>query len=270
MTTERFHRRCLRDELARRLRKNPKYSLRSFARSLRIDAGALSRVLSGKKLLTPELSKKVLDHLTLSPKEERSFLLSMARAYEEEGARRKKAVVKDLLKNPTSKILERDLTPEVFRIIADWYHYAILQLMEVPDFQAKASWVAGALGIQEMEAKLAIDRLKELEIIEDHQGTWRRTSGRLTTGDSRVTTPALRKRIRQITGKSLASLENDPIDERNHTTLTMAIDPAKLPIAKEMIQEFADQLAKRLQTRKKRVYELQINLFPLQKGERKK
>jgi acyl-CoA thioesterase len=48
--------------------------------------------------------------------------------------------------------------------------------------------------------------------------------------------------------------------------MTMAIDPEQLPIAKEMIQEFMEKLSEVLQVKKTNVYELQINLFPLQRG----
>lgn len=273
MTTERHYQRCLRHELAERLQKNPRYSLRAFARSLQIDPGTLSRILSGRKVLTPELSRKVLRQISLSPKETENFLHSMAKAYEEEGVQRKKSEIKEILKKKAPlKVAERDLTPDVFRIISDWYHYAILQLVQEEDCLNDPKWIAGQLGIQEMEAKLAIDRLLELELLHEEKDKEKsrliRTNERLTTGDLSVTTAALKKRIKQVSEKSVHSLENDLIALRSHTTMTMAIDPEKLPVAKEMIQEFMDRLAAVLQTKKKKVYELQINLFPLQRSEK--
>jgi uncharacterized protein (TIGR02147 family) len=268
MHSERYYQIKIREELDQRLRKNARYSLRSFSRALDIDAGTLSRILGGKKIPTPDLSKKILSHLGLNPKEEKLFLLSMAQAYEDNGVQRKKSQVKAILKNQSTPIQERDLTPEVFRIISDWHHYAILQLMQVEGFKSDARWIATQLGIQEMEVLSAISRLKELEMVEEVKGKLTRTAVRLTTGDLATTTPALRKRIKQITEKSLHSLENDPIAQRNHSTITMAIDPEQIPLAKEMIQEFMDQLCKTLQPKKKKVYELQINLFPLQRSEK--
>jgi len=267
MKTERFYQKCLREGLAERLQKNPRYSLRAFAKALQVDPSSLSKILTGQKIPTPKLSKKIIERLALVPQDQKRFLFSMAKAYEEDGVLRKKPEIKKLLKKPAINIAERDLSLEVFRIISDWYHYAILQLAQSKNFQSNPKWIARQLNIQEMEAKLAVDRLKALELLEEKEGRWVRTSERLTTGDLALTTPALRKRIQQITEKSIYSLENDPIAERNHTTMTMNIDPEKIPIAKEMIQEFMDQLSEALETKMKRVYELQINLFPLQRNE---
>ena len=265
MKTERYYQICLKNELSSRLRSNPRYSLRAFAKSLDLDPSILSRILNGHKRPTPDLSNKILSKLGLNPKEAKNFLLSMAEAYEEDGVKRKKSEVKEILKRPRGKMPERDLGPEVFRYISDWYHYAILQLLQEDHFKYDTRWIARELGILEMEAKLAIDRMIELEMIAIQNGKLVRTAERLTTGDLSITTSALRKRIKQITEKSLHSLENDSIELRNHTTMTMAIDPEQIPLAKEMIQDFMDQLSSVLQTKKKNVYELQINLFPLQR-----
>lgn len=266
MKTERFYQTCLKEELARRIKANSRYSLRSFAKYLDINPSTLSRVLSGEKRLGLELSKKIAARLDLSPKEAREFLFSIAEAYQDKSVKRKKSDVKELLKSKTMKTLERDLTPEVFKIISDWYHYAILQLAETENCKNDPAWLARKLNINEMEAKFAIDRLLELEMVEVRDGKLVRTVEKLNAGDPSLTTVAHRKRIKQIAEKSLASLENDPISKRNHTTMTMAIDPEQLPIAKEMIDRFMDELSSVLQTKKKNVYELQINLFPLERG----
>jgi uncharacterized protein (TIGR02147 family) len=157
-TTERFYQTCMKDELARRLEKNSRYSLRAFAKFLDIDASVLSRLLTGQKRLTPMLSHKILAKLDLSPKEAKNFLSSVVEAYEEEGVQRKNPELKSMLKKTRSKSNDKDLTPEMFRIISDWYHYAILQLMQSPHFKFDFKWIAKELDIQEMEAKLAIER----------------------------------------------------------------------------------------------------------------
>jgi len=266
--TERYYQKCLKEELAQRLQKNASYSLRSFARSLQIDPTALSKILNGQKIPTPSLSKKILEQLPLSPKEQKLFLHSMAKAYEDEGVQRKKPEIKKILSQLNTHFPKHDLTVDYFRIISDWYNYAILQLVQTEGFQNDPRWIAKQLGIQEVEVKLAVERMKELEILKEEGGKLIRIPQGLTIKDKSITTPALRKRIKQITDKSVQSLENDPIEQRNHSTLTMAIDPEKIPLAKELIQTFMNQLADALQTNKKRVYELQVNLFPLQRSEK--
>ena len=266
---DKYFQQILKKELADRLAKNPRYSLRAFAKSMKIDSAALSRILSGAKIPTPKISKKIFENIELTLSQKKSFLLSTAKAYQDGGINKKPRALSAILINKKFKLPERDLEAESFRVISDWYHYAILQLMKCQNFKADFAWIASELGIREIEAKLAVDRLVSIGVLKFENGKLIRIGDRLTSGDLRTTTLAHRKRIRQVTMKSMESLENDPIEQRNHTTLTIAIDPDKIPIAKEMIQDFMDQLGEVLQTKKKRVYELQVNLFPIQRNLKK-
>lgn len=262
-----FYLSCLKNEFSKRLNKNPHYSLRAYARDLEVAPSTLSRILNNKKIPTPDLTFKFLIKLSLSPQLQKQFKRSMAQAYEAKGVLRKRKEIKEILKSEHSINTERDLTPEIFKVISDWYHYAILQLIETESFQNNPKWIGQQLGVNETEVKIAIQRLKELELIIEKNGTLERTVNRLNTGELLITTAALRKRIKQISSKSVQSLEKDPITLRNHTTMTMAIDPIKINIAKSMIQDFMDKLSFVLETKKKQVYELQINLFPLQRSQ---
>ncbi len=268
MHKDRYYQTCLKDELSRRLQKNPRYSLRSFARSLQVDPASLSRILLNQKVPTPELSQKILKNISLSPAEQKQFLQSMAKAYEDHGVQRKKPEIKKILSDLNSHVPTHDFSADLFRVISDWYHYAILQLIQTEGSQMDAKWMARELNLQEIEVKLALSRLQELNLLEEKNGKWVRIPRSLVLEDKAITTPALRKRVKQVTEKSVSSLENDSIELRNHSTLTMAIDPAKIPLAKKMIEAFTLELANALQTKKKKVYELQINLFPLQRSEK--
>src|SRR5690242_4562906 len=57
----------LQQELIERCRKNPSYSLRSFARALGVQAPTLSHLLRGKRPLTPKQIRKLGQALALSP-----------------------------------------------------------------------------------------------------------------------------------------------------------------------------------------------------------
>jgi uncharacterized protein (TIGR02147 family) len=162
--------------------------------------------------------------------------------------------------------IDRNLGLEEFRIISEWYHAAILELTFSKDFKSEPRWIANALQISEMEAKLAIERLIKLELLEDDNGKLKKSDFNLDTKDKNKTSTFLKRRQKQILEKSKHSLENDPIDQRNHSALTVCIDPAMIPEAKERIQKFMWELGQLLVTgQPKRVYELSVNLFPLQK-----
>jgi transcriptional regulator with XRE-family HTH domain len=55
-----FYKDCIQRELDRRIQKNHSYSLRAFARALKLEPGALSQFLSGKRIPSFKASQKIL------------------------------------------------------------------------------------------------------------------------------------------------------------------------------------------------------------------
>jgi transcriptional regulator with XRE-family HTH domain len=75
---EAFYRKVLQEEFARRKVKNKRYSLRAFAGSLRMDNGQLSKILSGKALLSVDLADQIAKRLKLEDETRVEFLTSAA------------------------------------------------------------------------------------------------------------------------------------------------------------------------------------------------
>ncbi|MCO4755645.1 MAG: TIGR02147 family protein, partial [Bacteriovoracaceae bacterium] len=74
----------------------------------------------------------------------------------------------------------------------------------------------------------------------------------------------LKRFHKQHIGKSLNAIDNVPVELRDITTMTMAIDIEKLPDAKELIKKFRRDLCNFLENDKKNnVYNLNIQLIPL-------
>lgn len=68
----------LSQELAKRKKRNPRYSLRAFAHALGLDPSALSRILAGKQEISLITTRKVLKALKLQADERLMFLTSVA------------------------------------------------------------------------------------------------------------------------------------------------------------------------------------------------
>jgi len=257
-----YYRLFLQSELARRCRKNPRYSLRAFAGHLDMDPGAFSRILNGKRPLSPRLARRLTDSLSLAPEDQMRFLNSVAQDRAYQG-------LQSLVGPPPEPEEAEEVSHDRFQVIADLYHYAILELTFVEDFQDDPRWIGKAVGITAIEAQLAVARLLRLGLLERKDGVLRKNRRQITTSDKHLTTPALRHHQRQVLTGALESLEKDSLEERDITSMTMAIDPEKLPLAKRLIAEFTKQLCETLETgNQKRVYELGVSLYPLQKKER--
>jgi transcriptional regulator with XRE-family HTH domain len=62
-------RKFLEHEFERRRMRNPRYSLRAFARALAVDHSSLSQFLNGKRRLTPRSIRQIGAAMRLSPRE---------------------------------------------------------------------------------------------------------------------------------------------------------------------------------------------------------
>lgn len=147
----------LRAALAERCARNPNYSLRAFARSSGISHTVLSLVLSGKRRLSRKGALKLADYLDLDP----SGRAALTRACAGKG--------------PAGED-RRELTLDAFEAISDWYHYAILSALELPGARFEARWLGARLGIPILKAKLAMERLERLGLVErGEDGSWRQS-----------------------------------------------------------------------------------------------
>ena len=235
----------LQQELVDKCKANPKYSLRAFARRLKIEPSFLSKVLAGKRAVTPTLISRLAPYLELSPTDLEKFT------------------------SPKQDISFQQLTIDTFQMISDWYHYAILELMTVEGFENSPKWIAGKLGIKPAEAQAAVERLLRLEMLSlDEEGNLVNTSGNHTTVGNEFTAIAFRKLQKQILDQSKVALEEVPIEFRDQSSMTMAISSSLLPEAKKMLKDFRRNFCSDLQKRdisRDEVYQLSMSFFPVTK-----
>jgi len=230
--------------LVERCRKNPSYSLRAFARSLEIEPSALSKILKGHRKISKSMCQRLCERLGI-----------LATDFIEDGHKTGELNVQSY----------HAVDIDVFHLIADWYHYAILQLVHVKDFKADTKWVARTLDITVSEANIAIERLFRLQLLKKTaDGRWL-DSGSLTTLGHKFSVGSFRQLQRQILEKAIDALESVPMDERDQTSMTVAVDSQRLPEARERIKKFRRSLDKFLQggTNSDRVYHLSISLYPV-------
>lgn len=254
-TTRDNYRSRLHIEFSKRSENNPKYSLRAFAKAIGIAPSALSEVLNGRRVLSFNMAKRITSALELSPLEAKDFYASIA---EELGGGASK---------PKSGATAREVTMDTFRVMSDWYHAAILELTFLDDFQSDPKWIATNLAISPAEAKLAVHRLIELDLLDQSGLKLKKSNITLVTADQHSTSAAHRKHQRQCLEKALYSLENDDISTRNNTTMTMAINPDKLAEAKTLIRRFNRDIASLLEFgNRKAVYNFTTALYPVSKA----
>lgn len=244
-------------ELEKRCQANPRYSLRSFARYLGIEASHLSKILRGQRSVTERMLLRVAPKLGMSPKD--------LDHYREVIRKQERRLGNSATALPNYNPVEMDQ----FQIISDWYHFAILELVSMEGFVASPQWISRVLGINVNEASAAIDRLFRLGYLETQpDGSWKNRSGFNTTIGNDFTTAALRQMQRQILQMAIDALEAVPFDQRSQSAMTMAVDKDLLPRLKERITQFRRETDAFIQKNSKKldsVYHLSVSLYPVTK-----
>jgi uncharacterized protein (TIGR02147 family) len=262
------YRELLKQRLEERCRANPRYSLRAFARDLKIAPSRLSEILRGKQGLSKEYADQIAERLSFS-ESERKLFTSMVTVVDAR-SKKEREFAKSLLGELQSKEQKINvLKAETFRVIEDWYHYAIVELTLTAGFKSSPLWISKRLGISVYEAENAIERLKRLGLLELVDGRLVSSTAANVTADD-APSESIRKFNKQILVKASEAITNQSREEREIGTLTTAIDERDLPEFKEMIRKFRRRVnhtaiakAESKNSKLKHVYCLAVQFFRL-------
>lgn len=255
-------------ELDRRVQKNPRYSLRLFAKRLGLAPSTLSDILNRRKNLSVGRAKEVSELLGLNEQQQKQFDLSVewhaARSIEQ------KRKIEDRLRALLKKSPDQDLSVDHFRLISDWVHMAIVELTDACRIY-NAKDVANKLGLQEIEARLALERLERLELIKkDSRGRYLKAKSDFCVS-SPVKNAALRKFHEQSLERSKDSLEEFGPSDRITATETLSFSRSDLKEVDKAFESFVDRVKQIASERKDKdsVYHLSFNFFPFYLGGKK-
>jgi DNA-binding IclR family transcriptional regulator len=122
---------------AARMARNPRYSLRAFACTLRVDHSTLSQWLRGRRPVTPRTMERTGWRLGMTP---------------------------------------RDLRGHFERGTLDRHSRRVLALVEQHQFKADVRWIAARLGLSTDEVNVTLQRLLRRGLLQmDTPGRWRVT-----------------------------------------------------------------------------------------------
>src|SRR6185437_14031826 len=97
---------------------------------------------------------------------------------------------------------------------------------------------AARLGVRRERVVEALERLERLGLLRRLEGgRLELTGGHFTTPDG-MASMAIRRSHYQALGLARSSLDQDALDKRSFSAMTMAIDPSRLAKANEKIERF--------------------------------
>ncbi len=233
---DRNYRTILRKILAERVGANPRYSMRAFAKSLDLAPARLSLVLAGKQGLSRTSALAISNKLELAAREKEFFIASAIATDGRSRSERVRAqgVLQTLATGPAAQVA---LEEHEFALIADWQHFAVLELMQTKGFRGDPTWIARRLGLTKFEVTQTLARLEELGYIAREDSGIRLIKSDVTTTKD-VPSEAIRKFNRQILDKAKTAITMQSVLERDVSTLTVGIRKRDLPKYKELIKNF--------------------------------
>lgn len=252
----------LRELLNEKIQQNSRYSLRAFARDLGVSPSILSETISGKHGLSEAVAKRIAKNVGLN-KNETQFFCDQVVSQNSKSIKKKNEAARRI-KSIKEMSKQNSLQMDHFKIISDWYHFAILELTYLNDFKNDENWIARKVGISKFEVQAAIERLLKLELLEVINGRLSATEDYTASPDG-IPSDAIKKFQRQLIEKAQTALALQSVDNRDITSLIVSVDKSRIPEVKKEIKNFRRHINAHYGTDEKRdsVYCLAIQLFEL-------
>jgi uncharacterized protein (TIGR02147 family) len=164
---------------------------------------------------------------------------------------------------------------DVFQVISDWHHFAIIQLTHLKDFSATSEWISGALGISRHLASDAWDRLCRLNLVrKSESGEWKPAEEYVSTPDG-VPSDAIKNFHEQLLMKAVGGIRELDLEDRDFSTTVFAMDRRRMKEARDRIRAFTDELSRDLlhgspKSKLSQVMSLSVQLMSLTPALRRK
>lgn len=245
---------------------NPQYSLRALARDLDVSPAYASTILSGKKALPESRLKDFISVLDLDD----IAVLQLKKLIMPEEVPVKKEETQVFSEEDKSFFSKyRPLDKKKYEILNEWYNIAIMDLTTCVDFKNDSAWISKKLKITQLEVEIAIDNLTRLGLLVVEDGMLKKSEGKLRF-PTKNSQSVIRKFHKQMIKKAADELdqreEDTAFNERLITGSTFAINPDKISLLKEKLQEaLYEASALGSEGDCHGVYQLNIQFFPLTK-----
>jgi len=258
-----LHISTIQNELEARRDRNPHYSLRAYSRDLGLDPSTLSLLLRRKKGVSEKRACEIAIRLGLTDREREGFVLSALMHHGRSPAKRARA--RERIKNEYQKRSIRSIRHSEFAQARNWYHLAILNLVELKACTHTLEWFAKRLRLSVPVVDVAVARLLKLDLLRIENGRYIATQQE-TTVDQDIPSVAIKKFHQEILDKAEAALHFSPVEAREFQSLTLAFSTSEMAEAKSAIRNFLRDFSQRFynpETEMDSVHQLSIQLFRL-------
>ena len=222
------HRIYLREELHLRQSRRPQYSMRAFARDLEMSPSFLCEFLAGRQGLSKERVLWVSRKLNLSTEQCEHFWDLVEAKFGRTTEAKKAAEFRVLQK---TKNENNHLSLERSNVIADWYHFPLIEIIGLGRTTYSHKELAEILELKESDVEAAIGRMRSVGLIEEEftefgTAKYKVKSEYTMTGDEGASR-AIQIAHQQFLNKQALFAETKPLEERENLDVTFRLTQAE-------------------------------------------
>lgn len=253
--------------LDERVRSNPSYSMRSYARDLNIAPSTLSEILKGKKGISSKKASEIVIALKL-PEWQATYFMNLV-ALKHSRTKAAKEVAFNNIQQQTSLILVEKLKADTMKALTSTLDLAILECVHLKNFNNTHEWIADKLSFPLKEITACVERLINVKLLEIVNGTWRDLSPFFTSSDG-IPSEAIRAFNIDILRTMEKKIINEPINDRIMKSVVFSLEEAHVVEAKNILNEAIAKilnLAGKSEEKKDHIFCYSSQLFYMAKGD---
>jgi uncharacterized protein (TIGR02147 family) len=244
--------------LSERMLKNENYSLRAFARDLDITPSHLSEILNKKANLSLKAGFQIAPFIYKNIEDQKLFckLIEIDNAIDSD---KKNELSKQLYNYDSTHLI---ISNEDYDSISDWNSLALLELINLHDFQYDLDWISNRLSISSECVEKLLCNLSYHELIEihDHKIEKKYDYFVLPNGNNLLSAKNFHKKVLQNASEAI---DKQRTEERNFTAAFLHVKKENITLISEKIKKFRRELAKEFESENDSdsVYMFSIQLF---------
>jgi uncharacterized protein (TIGR02147 family) len=232
----------LNEKFKERVHANPSYSLRSFARDLKVSPSTLSEIFNERKGISKKLALQLAERLHLPEWEQVYFkeLVQVECSKNLKGKKQAQTNFEAFKRQNSFQLIQN----KALKALTSWVELAILELTYIPEFQPNAKWIAKQLAVSPLTIEQAINRLVEGQLLEidSKTGKWTDVSPLFTTTDG-VPSETIRNFHRTVLNLALKKLDNTDVKSRTVKTIVLSVSEKNKENVKKILDEAINKIA---------------------------
>jgi uncharacterized protein (TIGR02147 family) len=251
---------ALRNVLDERIKRNPKYSLRSFARDLKLSASSLSSVLSGSQNISAAKAGSIGECLGLNQDERRIFV-EIVKLHQNQRA----LAIQNLESFFTAQKSIYRLPYNLFSMVADWRYLGLLTALNAKKVGGRLTIAKSWLGETLTEVRKIADLLETQGFLKSLGNDLFEVVHKRTLSSSETPVAAFRafhrSRLNRVS-KALDSVEND---KRDVVSTLLVMRKEDVPLVKEEITKALNSIVSKFESNEEGdvLYQFTVALVPV-------